>query len=349
MGRSGTSLATRVIGLLGVDLGSEESMLETNVLDNAKGYWEQRAVMELNDDLLSIFGGSWDRPTDLPAGWERDPRVEPLYAPARELLTTHFADATCWGWKDPRSSLTLPFWQRVVGPMRYLLCFRNPIEVAGSLAARDPVHHPLDDSLALWMRYSTLAVRHTSNHPHLILHYGDWFDTPAHQLDRLRTFIGGDAPAGWEERAHEFLEAGLRRHRRSPEALLADERIPSELRAFYALLPRDTVDPVTARVLDGLWSSFRRRADLELEAGHAHADVDVLRKKVNVLGEELTSLRELLAQAEAETARGHAAIERLESDLVAHRGWLDDLQSSRSWRLTAFLRTAATAVRQTRT
>jgi hypothetical protein len=347
-GRSGTSLATRIIGLLGVDLGPEESMLETNVVDNAKGYWEQQAVMALNDELLAIYGATWDRPTDLPAGWERDPRVEPLYDRARELLAEHFGGATRWGWKDPRSSLTLPFWQRVVGPMRYVLCFRNPLEVAESLAARDPVHHPLDDSLALWLRYSALAVENASGHPHLILQYENWFSAPERQLERLKAFIGGEQPDGWEERARDFLDAGLRHHQRSPDALLHDERVPVEVRAFYALLPKDTIDRATAHVLSGLWSGFQRRAALELEAEHDRAETGALREEVTMLHAEQAALRAALTKAGAEIAQGHADVERLESDLAAHRDWLDDVQSSRSWRLTAFLRTGTAVARRMR-
>ena len=57
---------------------------------------------------------------------------------ARRTFRAVYGEAREWLWKDPRTTLLLPFWRRalrfdpvVVG------IFRDPVEVAGSLAARD--------------------------------------------------------------------------------------------------------------------------------------------------------------------------------------------------------------------
>ncbi len=75
MGRCGTSLTTAIIGLLGVDLGPTERMLHTDPYDNARGYWEQQEIYEINEEILRAFGGAWERPPDLPSGWERSPAL----------------------------------------------------------------------------------------------------------------------------------------------------------------------------------------------------------------------------------------------------------------------------------
>ncbi len=61
MHRSGTSLTTRVLNLLGVYLGSDDSTLASDRL-NAKGYWEHESILEINDELLARFDGSWHAP-----------------------------------------------------------------------------------------------------------------------------------------------------------------------------------------------------------------------------------------------------------------------------------------------
>ncbi len=357
MGRSGTSLTSRVVGLLGIDLGSEASMIETIAEDNAKGYWEQQPIRLLNDELLAIFQCTWDRPKDLPPGWEDDPRVEPYYERARYLLAQLFDGGRRWGWKDPRTSLLLPFWRRVVGPMVYVLCFRNPLDVAHSLAARDPVHHPLDDSLALWMRYSTLALRHTQEERHLIVRYEDWFSDPRAQRDRLAAFVVGDGspPPGWDSAARDFLDTGLRHHASSPTELLGDGALPSEVRACYALLPQDALDARTLPVFDGLWSGYRSRAALEAEVAAATERSDELRAQLDGAREETGAARDETSAARRETelvleqlAEARREVEQLADELVAHQAWLDDIQTSQSWRLTSPLRSGARVARRMR-
>ena len=71
-----------------------------------------------------------------PPGWERSSELAALRRQARELIEADFSGSGLWGFKDPRNSLTLPFWQRILPPMRYVICLRNPVDVAASLKAR---------------------------------------------------------------------------------------------------------------------------------------------------------------------------------------------------------------------
>src|SRR5438552_5712469 len=91
MGRSGTSLTMRVLNLLGVELGRGEDLLEPLVPDNPAGYWEQRPIMMLNEEILAALGGSWFSPPPLDTGWERSPMLDPLRERARTLLSRQFA------------------------------------------------------------------------------------------------------------------------------------------------------------------------------------------------------------------------------------------------------------------
>lgn len=58
MHRSGTSLITRVLNLLGVYLGPEEHLITANA-DNPKGFWEHDLFKRRNDEILERLGGTW--------------------------------------------------------------------------------------------------------------------------------------------------------------------------------------------------------------------------------------------------------------------------------------------------
>ena len=66
MHRSGTSVVSRMLNLLGVYLGPEQAMCPAGH-DNRKGYWEHQGLVMLNDAVLARYGGRWDLPPDVTA------------------------------------------------------------------------------------------------------------------------------------------------------------------------------------------------------------------------------------------------------------------------------------------
>jgi len=72
--------------------------------------------------LLNELGGAWDLPPKADQNFT-DPHLDPLRMKAR-LLIEGFDSASVWGWKDPRNSLTLPFWQDLV-----CLTLKQPISL----------------------------------------------------------------------------------------------------------------------------------------------------------------------------------------------------------------------------
>ena len=57
MDRSGTSLCTQILHLLGMELS--EDLIGPDA-HNAKGYFESNAVYECNEKLLLALGSHWD-------------------------------------------------------------------------------------------------------------------------------------------------------------------------------------------------------------------------------------------------------------------------------------------------
>jgi hypothetical protein len=212
----------RLVGALGVDLGPAQGMMPAVAHDNARGYFEQTAIYEVNEELLGAFGGSWAQPPELPAGWEHSPAVFELRRRCTDVLDALFPERATrrWGFKDPRAALTLPFWKSLVGEMDYIICVRDPFDVAMSLGARpEPDTVGFEESLSLWLRYVRAALENTVACRRLILRYDDYFLDTSRQLERLASFVLNRRPLGDEvERLEALIEDELWHHRgRAPE------------------------------------------------------------------------------------------------------------------------------------
>jgi hypothetical protein len=186
MHRSGTSVASRAINLLGVPFGGGRIIPTTAA--NPRGHWESWELQDVNNDLLAAFGGSWAGPPILHEGWEADERAIRLKGAAISAWTlVHSAEP--WVWKDPRTCLTLPFWRRAVsleGPA--VVIYRQPDEVAASLARRDGFS--VSVSLALWERYNRDALMAVRGLPVLVTSYDQLTSDPAGWVAEVRTFLG---------------------------------------------------------------------------------------------------------------------------------------------------------------
>jgi hypothetical protein len=206
MHRSGTSLTSRVMNLLGVQLGPSSELTGAR-LDNPRGYWENDRLTLLNDRLLAELGGTWSDPPPLPEGWESDATLEPFRRRARVLVDQRFAGNELAGWKDPRNSLLLPFWRSVVPIAGSVFCLRDPRAVAASLARRDGFDD--ETSALLWLRYMSFAERDPGRV--LILEYDDFFEARERALMRLVGFLDVARPDSTQERAiDEFIAFELR-------------------------------------------------------------------------------------------------------------------------------------------
>jgi hypothetical protein len=236
MHRSGTSLVTRLLNFAGVFLGPEEGLLPSND-GNAKGYWEQSAFMQINDEILARMGGSWDSPPEFPPGWESLSELDDLRIRTRALIADYFEGRPLWGWKDPRTCLTLPFWAALTGPTRYVICVRNPVDVAASLERRNAFSSLR--SADLWLAHVSGALVHTAGRKRMFVFYEDVLRDPGRELHRLASFIGrpdAASDAAVRSAVLGFTDEALRNHASSPVASAEDPASPFPAQAVYALL-----------------------------------------------------------------------------------------------------------------
>ncbi|MGE0815639.1 MAG: sulfotransferase family protein [Vicinamibacterales bacterium] len=247
MHRSGTSLMARLLNLSGLYLGPEQAMLPAGPT-NPDGHWEHEGIVQVNEELLAEFGGGWDYPPDL-AGLDDEPRVA-RYAEAARAHLAGFAGHDPWGWKDPRNSLTLPFWQRLVGAMTVVVCVRNPLEVALSLRMRNG--STIAFGLALWRAYTEALLRSTAPATRVVTHYQRYHGDPVSEVERVAARIGL-APTGDQiGRVRAVVRPELR-HSRFTFADLLEVRASTALCRMYRQLCAEA-DAGDQGALDQPWA-----------------------------------------------------------------------------------------------
>ena len=127
MHRSGTSALAGSLEQHGLFLGH----VSTSNSHNPKGNRESPEVRRLNEDVLRSSGGAWNAPPPVPSRWSADHERA-----RRELLAEH-AGRPVWGFKDPRTLLTLDGWLALVPDLELVGVFRHPMRVARSLERRN--------------------------------------------------------------------------------------------------------------------------------------------------------------------------------------------------------------------
>lgn len=277
MHRSGTSAITSLLEPIGVHLGAIDD-LRDDAAGDPHGYWEHRGLKAVSEDLLHRLGADWHRPPVLAVGWQDAAALDDLRAHARRVIAAHAGDRALWGWKDPRTSLTLPFWRPLLPDVRYVVCLRHPLEAARSLETRDAL--PSWHGLRLWLHYTASALVHTAGEPRLLVFYEDALADPVAAMEAIAAFLDRPAPP-----AGEALRriAPDRRHERAPgpeagseagsevapgAGPVAETACPGPVRALFAVLrgvvgPRGLRTPSAAAVVDAAASAAleAQRAD----------------------------------------------------------------------------------------
>ena len=188
MARSGTSLTAKILEILGVYLGPEYD-LDPDTWFNQKGNYEHMLFKDINEKIIAKLGyGNWQTlPPSFPSGWESSSEFDKLKEQARSVIKRDFSNVPVWGWKDPRTCLTLSFWKSILPHMKYVICLRNPIDVARS-SSRMFGHSP-EHGVYLWLRFLKSAFEGSVCGKRIFIFYENWFKDLSEQLQDLARFL----------------------------------------------------------------------------------------------------------------------------------------------------------------
>ncbi len=156
MHRSGTSLLASFLQAAGLDLG--DGFLPADEA-NPLGYFEDLDFLELQREILlacTLAESGWRD-----WGWTESQKLDfsrlPSFQPRAEaLVRRRQASARPWGWKDPRTTILLDFWDLILPEARYLFVYRAPWEVSASIAAlhQPPFREHPDFTCRIWCFYN---------------------------------------------------------------------------------------------------------------------------------------------------------------------------------------------------
>lgn len=211
MHRSGTTMLAELLSSVGMFLGS-----------SVGAYHETIFFRKLNQHILEYAHANWDNPSAFHKLMENKDLEEGLIRFLNEKLESmkfrkqytglfkakKFEDDTSlvWGWKDPRTTITFPIWNKIMPEAKYLFIVRNGIDVASSLYVREkaiPVNvgkknasvrcYTMQGAFSLWEEYHAI---HKMNHAHvnpakvMTVRYEDFLENSATVLKDICEFAG---------------------------------------------------------------------------------------------------------------------------------------------------------------
>lgn len=150
MHRSATSLLAKTLQDAGVFMGSQMLPKDSG---NPHGYYEDIHFLQMNKWILATAGGDW----------LHVPTVEKIKALKKNktcqdmiinLVNSRKALNRMWGWKDPRTILTIDLYMPYLEDPIFITAHRNPTEVAKSLLRRNGEAIPFEKGLALAWEYN---------------------------------------------------------------------------------------------------------------------------------------------------------------------------------------------------
>lgn len=206
MHRCGTSMLAQMLQACGVFIGAK-------LLEN----YECLFFNKLNIKLLESAGATWEHPEPYLAkasdpGFHRHgaewiaQRMDAEFAKKhlglkhRRFMVGHLPRR--WGWKDPRTCLTMNIWNEVFPEARLLHITRHPLDVAISLERRETKRREsglavrqavlsLEHNLRLWEIYTAECLKlREHGHRYFEFRYEDFMLNPAEALRQILQFCG---------------------------------------------------------------------------------------------------------------------------------------------------------------
>ena len=329
MHRSGTSALTKSLALFRSTLSDDTIPTTSN---NPKGYWEDKNIVDINERLLSQLGTRWCDLLKADA-YSADVWKDPgLIGDAVEIVRRNLERAPLWGFKDPRTCRTLPFWKQVFCKVDcdvvYTLCIRNPLNVASSLRIRDALAS--SHSYLLWAEHVFHSLVNTNDEQRIVIDYDSLLRDPLTQLNRIAEAFAlpGIDPnsSNFLEYSRDFLDTSLCHNTENIEALKHNQHIPDFVRKLYLEL-LEAADGNQALSSDVIGKCLS-------DTQSALSCSDSINAALNSLVHENRGTQLELVKSRADTEQQRKNAEQQEEKL-------EKVLSSKSWRFAQMLQMLA--------
>lgn len=369
--------------LLGIAGAALPKRLIGATKDNEYGHFEPVVLNDRNEQLLRDLGSSWDdwsridlakAPSDLLAHYISD---------LRGFIAAELGDAPLSVVKEPRTCRMLPPLLRAleaegIAPLA-VIPFRNPLEVASSLATRDGM--TLREGVLLWLRHFLDAEQASRGLKRSFVSYDSLFGDWRAQFRRMADDLGIEWPHDLDEIAPLVAQAivGDARHNRWTEKDLAETAytrgLALRVTAACDRLIRDPQDPEALAQLDAVRAQFEELVELTLPFHQdarkalacATADAETRKTEAETLARKnaelehnlkgiwqlhdvvselnkknelyISDMRTQLGERQRQLDAARQTLEQVRHDLQTQRAALNDSQSQRQIAEAALART----------
>jgi len=210
MHRSGTSALAGLLHKHNIIMGEDANFIPKPLPENPKGFYENYLFREINDKIAGQYGykiKSWD--INIPH--MRKANIITRYR-MKKLLKKYNKKYKKWGWKDPRTCLTLDIWLRelknvnLIDSCKILYIVRDPYAVAKSMVLRKNTTY--ENALKLWKIYNERALETINKYKidTLYVSYEHLCNEPIKTANFIFKFIGEHVN---ENIVNDFIDKGL--------------------------------------------------------------------------------------------------------------------------------------------
>lgn len=252
-GRCGSSMVTRAINLLGVDVGSHLYPADRT---NPKGYWENSRIVMIHEKMLKTVGNNIHH-----EWWHKKDYIH-LKQELKDYITKEYLDKEVWGWKDPRTCHFIALWNEVLNELsvtpHYVILVRNPVDIIHSF--KKAYNFKDITALKLWQQRTLLSLKNTEGHKRLIFDYNQFLDNSLGCLKILSKTFNLKIEKNEIElkrQLNHFIDPSLQHSRVSLDRLLNDPFIEDDIKELYSLCYKacHSIDFFNSEI-------FRKKVDL---------------------------------------------------------------------------------------
>ncbi len=352
MHRSGTSVLARGLRVLNVNLGDKFIPRQA---DNKNGFWEDMDINNLNEELLATIGSSWHSNKVIEESVLLSQKLKAERVRAVKLLEHKFQNLVpIFGFKDPRTSVLMPFWKSVFKQLElddsYIIALRSPLDVIKSLERRNGFAK--EKSYFLWAKYLINAVQYSKGKPRIVVDYDQLLYAPTTELERISNILALPNPKDQnnelDEYINQFLTKSLRHHMTDASLLEEDFSVPPFISSAYAWLSKLARDEVAFGDVsfDKAWENIAKEyylftpvlAYLDQIEVERQTYLDQFNAVVVERDAQLAERDAQLSERDAQLAERDAQLAERDAQIGERNAQLAELYSSTSWRITAPIR-----------